>query len=100
LIRELGEELDLRADDDCAVAAKPLARLEYTAWSASARAQTQYTMELFEVELSGAARRKIEADPQNRWIGEAEIAHERADDGRPVSATMQRFLEALRARPS
>ena len=96
LVRELGEELGLRADVDCTAAAEPLARVEYSAWSESARAETQYTMELFAVELTSAARASADEDPRNRWLSGPEIASQRCQDGRPVSATMQRLLNEVR----
>jgi 8-oxo-dGTP pyrophosphatase MutT (NUDIX family) len=94
LIRELGEELGVRAEVDFTMSATPLAHLEYAAWSESARAETQYTMELFEVELIGDAWRTIEANSQNRWIGEAEIASGHCRNGQPVSPTMRRLLSS------
>ena len=49
MIREVGEELNLREDIEFTVAADPLARVEFEAWSESAEVETSYTMELFKV---------------------------------------------------
>src|SRR3712207_3090882 len=53
LIREVGEELGLAEGTDFAVPAEPLAHLEFEAWSESARVETSYVLEVFEVELTG-----------------------------------------------
>src|SRR5262249_26592195 len=52
--REVSEELGLCQGTEFEVAEEPLAHLEYTAWSESARAETGYTAEVFAVELTGA----------------------------------------------
>src|SRR5262245_472085 len=52
VVREVGEELGLSAGTDFHAAAEPLAHLEYTDWSESARQETAYVMELFEVRLA------------------------------------------------
>jgi len=88
LVREVGEELGLQADTDCRVAPEPLAHLEYTAWSASAGAETAYTMELFAVELlTPRAEERVADAAANRWLSEGEIRAGRGADGRPVSPT-------------
>lgn len=95
LIREVTEELQLTVDIDFAVAPEPLAQLEYTAWSHSAGQDTQYTIELFDVELTAAARRKVDADPINRWLTEAEIRDQRTTDDNPVSETVGVMLNQV-----
>jgi 8-oxo-dGTP pyrophosphatase MutT (NUDIX family) len=92
LCRELAEELGLRPDEDARVAGLPFAHLGYTAFSQSANEETAYTMELFEVELTPDALRKVSADTDNAWVGEAEVRGGRADDGRPISRTTRRLL--------
>jgi len=93
LVRELGEELGLREGTDFQMTPEAFARLEYTAWSESAGADTAYTMELFEVKLIGpAAREKVDANPGNRWLSDEEIRSERCDDGKAVSTTMRLLL--------
>jgi 8-oxo-dGTP pyrophosphatase MutT (NUDIX family) len=57
MIREIAEELLLGEGRDFLVADRPLARLEYTAWSQSAGQETRYTIELFQVQLQGDAIR-------------------------------------------
>lgn len=88
VIREMTEELHLIPDEHFTVNSKPLTHLEYAAWSRSAREETQYTIELFEVELTDCARRKVDAEPINRWLSEAEVREKRCSDGRPVSETI------------
>jgi len=94
MVREVAEELQLTQHVDCLVPDEPLAHLEYTAWSESARAETAYTMELFEVELTGeAAVAKLDADPKNRWLTPGEIRSLRCEDGQLVSETMPLLLQ-------
>jgi hypothetical protein len=96
LVREILEELHLGEGADYAVAAGPPRHLEYTAWSEGARAETRYTMELFEVVLADdQARQRVDADPRNRWLGEAEIRSRRCVDGKAVSATMGSLLSEV-----
>ena len=92
LVREVAEELGLCEGTDYA-AIGPLAHLEYTAWSRSAKEETAYTIELFEVQLAGqAAGRKVDSKPSNRWLTEAEISNRRCEDGQKVSETMALLL--------
>jgi 8-oxo-dGTP pyrophosphatase MutT (NUDIX family) len=96
LVREILEELGLREGADYAVAVGPPRRLEYTAWSDSARAETRYTMELFDVELADEqARQRVDADSRNRWLSEDEIRSRRCLDGEAVSATMGLLLSKV-----
>jgi 8-oxo-dGTP pyrophosphatase MutT (NUDIX family) len=53
MIREIAEELLLGEGRDFLVADRPLARLEYIAWSQSAGQETRYSIELLEVQLQG-----------------------------------------------
>jgi hypothetical protein len=75
------------------LAAAPLAHLEYMDDSGSARVETAYTMELFEVRLAGAAvESAVSAGTQNRWLTEKAIADGVAGDGGMVSRTMALLL--------
>jgi hypothetical protein len=56
-------------------------------------------VELFEVALTEEARHKIDAKSENRWVTEAEVRKGLAHDGRPVSPTMKRLLEAMTSGP-
>jgi hypothetical protein len=50
-------------------------------------------MELFEISwIDAAALEKANADPENRWLTEAEIRCGKANDGRPVSVTVSELL--------
>jgi 8-oxo-dGTP pyrophosphatase MutT (NUDIX family) len=98
LVREIGEELGLREREDYSVSTAPPLHVDFTAWSVSARAETRYAMELFDVELTPAAQSRIAADPENRWLAEAEVRAGRSEDGRPISATMVRLLDESRHR--
>ena len=66
---------------------------------ASGQAQAHYVMELFNVELGSGAQSRVEADPANRSLTEAEeVQASQIRDGEPVSATMKRLREAIRER--
>jgi hypothetical protein len=97
LVREIGEELGLAEGVDYRVSAEGPRVLEFTAFSRAAREETSYRMALFGVELTAEAQRSVEACPENRWLGDEEARDGRCRDGRPVSPTMARLLEALRA---
>jgi 8-oxo-dGTP pyrophosphatase MutT (NUDIX family) len=88
LVREALEELGLRDGIDCHVAPNPLAHLDYTAWSNRARAETEYAMELFAVDLDERAEASLRNNPAVRWLSDDEIRLGRCGDGRPVSSTM------------
>ncbi len=88
LVREIYEELGLRDGLDCRVEPVPQAHLAYTAWSNHARAETDYTMELYTVTLEDRAEPILGDNPAVRWLTESEIQYERCRDGRPVSPTM------------
>jgi 8-oxo-dGTP pyrophosphatase MutT (NUDIX family) len=97
LEREVNEELHLHKDVDFVVAGEPLSHVEYTAWSEGAKAQTQYTTELFSLQLNGnAARRRVDENPANRWLTEDEIQSAKCADGAPVSETMRFLLSKLK----
>jgi 8-oxo-dGTP pyrophosphatase MutT (NUDIX family) len=93
VIREVAEELRLAPGEQFTAAAEPLAHLEYTAWSQSAQEETQYTMELFKVELTDSARCGVDAESINCWLSEEEIRKQQTKNGQPVSSTVQLILE-------
>ena len=93
VIREVREELGLCEGADFHAAPEPLAHLEYTAWSESAQQETNYTIELFEVQLvSETARQKVDADKRNRWLAKDELRLQRTAEDMPVSETMALLL--------
>lgn len=85
--REVAEELGLVEGVGFRVADEPAAHLEYVAYSRSARVETRYVAELFDVELLGDAADAVARDPANRWVTTDEITAERCRDGRRVSET-------------
>ena len=94
LIRRVGEELGLEADADFLLGEEPHSHLEYVGWSEGPRAQTAYTMELYEVTLTGDfSLDKIDSDNQNRWLEPGEIKSAATKDGQSVSATMNLLME-------
>jgi len=101
LIREVGEELGLEEVTGFVASAEPLARLEFDALSASAGQMTAYSMEVFEVELTGeSALAKVAANPENRWLTEAEVRSGRCEDGRSVSPTTARIVTTVSSEPA
>jgi 8-oxo-dGTP pyrophosphatase MutT (NUDIX family) len=94
LLREVGEELGLSADDFTA-GDMTLTRMEYTAWSEGALEETEYVLEVFMVELTGAAADRVSADAANAWLTAEEAYSSRATDGRRVSPTLARVLTQL-----
>jgi len=109
LVREIREELGIEQERDYRVASAPLARLEYTAYSRSAKAdtdytlelydvrpRTDYTLELFDVRLAGALEHVgNDSEQAVRWLAEDEIRAGQCRDGRPVSETMLRVLDRI-----
>lgn len=95
LVREMNEELGLTEGSDFTAATVPRAKCEFDDWSDGAKAETRYVMTSFDVELTDASCRSIEADPANRWLSESEIREGRCRDGRPVSRTMRWLLEEI-----
>jgi ADP-ribose pyrophosphatase YjhB (NUDIX family) len=94
VIRETSEELGLAANVDFQVGSNRVKRLEYAACSQSARTDTDYTMELFDVQLlNERARQHADNDPRNRWLTTQEICRLATFDGRPVSVTMGMLLD-------
>jgi 8-oxo-dGTP pyrophosphatase MutT (NUDIX family) len=93
LIREIEEELGLRVPQDVRLDEEPLTRLQFTAWSQRARANTQYEIEAYAARLlSQLAEQVVAANPQNRWLTRDEIAAGRASDGTAVSEMLVRTL--------
>lgn len=93
-VREVLEELPV-APGEVAVPAEPLSRLEYVAFSESARVPTFYVMAVFFVGLAADARPAVDARPENRWVTRAEVRAGRMDDGTRVSPTVELILTKL-----
>lgn len=109
LVREIKEELGIDLGKDFVMADRPVAHLEYTAPSRSASVATDYTIEMFGVQsltdyvvhmfgvrLQDAdATADFQAPHELQWVTEEEIRSRRCRDGRPVSETMERLLNAI-----
>lgn len=94
-VREAGEELPGAGPGGVVVAPVPAAELEYDAFSQSAGVLTHYVIVVFPARLSAPARAAVEADPANRWVTRDEIRSGRANDGMPVSPTVDCILTRL-----
>jgi 8-oxo-dGTP pyrophosphatase MutT (NUDIX family) len=95
LVRELVEELALNEGEDYVVLTpRPLRRFEYTDWSASARQQTRYILELFAVRLAPSVHYERMATRKPLcWLSRAEIEAGHCDgSGDLISDTMKRIL--------
>jgi hypothetical protein len=67
---------------------------EYTAFSKAAGVETRYRVELFQVDfLTHEAVVKVDANPANRWLTEAEIRRQTTIDGKPISAQVETVLQ-------
>src|SRR5262245_52404020 len=99
-IREVAEELDLVECRDFRVADERRNHLRYIHFSERAKVETDYTAELFDVELLEDAARVVEADSDNRWLTESDIRTGRCRDGRAVSPTMLRILSLAGLAPA
>ncbi|HEY7422973.1 MAG TPA: NUDIX domain-containing protein [Gemmataceae bacterium] len=91
-VREVAEELGLVEERDFRIAAQRRSHLRYIHWSERVKADTAYTIELFDVELLSSAAAAVESGANNRWLTESDIRAGRCRDGRAVSATMLRIL--------
>jgi 8-oxo-dGTP pyrophosphatase MutT (NUDIX family) len=89
--REVAEELGLVEGRDFRLAPERRCCLRYIHWSERARADTAYTVELFDAELLSPSAAD-EPDANNRWLTESAIRAGRCRDGRDVSPTMLRIL--------
>lgn len=92
--REVAEELEL--DPAAYTVGDPLARLQYLAPSRSAGELTEYDQHLYPVALSEAARKLIDDGEKRlglRWLSAAEVRRHEAEDGRPVSETVEVLLD-------
>ncbi len=94
-IREIREELALGLEHDFTSQPRPPVHVEFDAFSESTQTGTHCKMDLFEVEpASDEARSQVHQDPSHRWLSAAEIRSGTTGDGRPVTPTMKRLLEA------
>jgi hypothetical protein len=91
VIREIEEELGL-SSLECPVANHAVHHLNYRALSRSGNELTAYTMELFEANPNPGGLEKINRNPSNKWLDEAEIRGLEAYDGRTVSVSMMLIL--------
>ncbi|HKQ88601.1 MAG TPA: NUDIX domain-containing protein [Candidatus Acidoferrales bacterium] len=95
--REIQEELNLYQQNDFIVELLPMSRLAYTAWSASKKCETAYEVELFQTRLlHHEALQRIDLQPANRWLTVEEIHRKLADNGEPVSYTIEFLMEKAR----
>jgi 8-oxo-dGTP pyrophosphatase MutT (NUDIX family) len=101
VIREVGEELGLTLGDDYELGDEAPLRMEFEAFSEGAWELTAYTMEVFRAVLKeDSALPRIAANPDNRWVTEAETLAGRCNDGTRVSPTMTRILMAQSRQPA
>jgi 8-oxo-dGTP pyrophosphatase MutT (NUDIX family) len=106
VVRELEEELGVRRGVDYTLCETPMARAQYTAWSASAGAETEYTMEFFSLTPEGSrlplvvqgpsrvGREASDSEEPLRWVTAAEIRAARTGDGEPISKTLASLFDA------
>lgn len=93
LDRQVSQGFDLRVGKDYIVSRGPRAHLQFTAISESTEEETQYVLELFDVQLFGKeAPEKIGSDSRNRWVTEEEILSGKTRDGEPISRLMTQLL--------
>jgi hypothetical protein len=90
--RDVAEELGLVEGRDFRIAPERRCQLRYIHWSERARANTAYTVELFDSELLSPSVASVEADANNRWLIESDIRTGHCRDGKAVSPTMPRIL--------
>ena len=96
MVRELNEELGLTDGQDCRVPLEPRCHLEYVAWSQSAKQETVYVVELFEVELTHCETLPgTGQDRENRWLTEDEIIAGQTADRKPVTPTTHLILSKV-----
>lgn len=96
VVREIAEELGLAAGEDIAVAAEPLARIEFTAWSVPLGEWTAYDMTAFAATIANpAALARVGENAENRWLSAAELTAGRTDDDRAVSEVATRLAAAI-----
>jgi len=91
LIREVQEELGLKADD-FTVDTDAVYRLQYEAVSLSAGCDTSYHQEFFRVAIKPSPLSRVEQRRENVWLTELEILRLEAFDSRQISVTMLSLL--------
>jgi 8-oxo-dGTP pyrophosphatase MutT (NUDIX family) len=98
LTRELVEELALNAGEDYVVLdPSPLRRFEYTDWSASARQQTRYILEVYAVRLLPHVHyERLATRKPLCWVSKTEVESRHCNGGGDaVSEAMKRILTEL-----
>lgn len=98
LVREVQEELGLNEGAHYHVGNKPLARLQFEAWSERAREQTSYAFEVFGLEFvapESEVLRLINLNSANRWLSRREIDAQETFEGKPISETVSRCIHAV-----
>ena len=92
-IREVVEELELVPGQDFRIATTPVGeRMEYIAFSAAAKTDTQYRIELYRAWLTPQADLRVASHPENRWIRESRIMTGCTEDGRPIADQVRRSI--------
>lgn len=96
VVREIAEELGLVDGRDVSVGEKPLAHIEFTAWSRPLGEWTAYDMTAFAAAIRHpAAFERIEENHDNRWISAEEMRRGETADSRVVSEVATRFAAPL-----
>jgi hypothetical protein len=93
-LREIEEELALLRNVDFTIAAEPLVpRIEFTAFSKSAKQDSAYRIELFSTQLKQTPNvAAIGANTENRWLQAADIFRGSTSDGRAVAELTLKVL--------
>jgi 8-oxo-dGTP pyrophosphatase MutT (NUDIX family) len=98
VVREMVEELGIDASQ-FDVEPDPLARIEFEAFSVPAQETTVYQMAAFRADIcTEAAWRRIDENPENRWLRAADLAAGATADGHRVSEVAVRFCAAIHPR--
>ena len=94
LLRSVSEDLGLEPEAEFSISDEPQSHLEYVGYAEGPLSETAYTMELYEVALTGDfSLDKVDNDEENRWLEPGEIQTSTTNDGKPVSATMNLFMQ-------
>ena len=94
LLREIEEEIGLN-EPDVAASEHATTELSYAAFSKRAKAETQYTLLLFDVDIAVATTARLVAEDERlRWVSLSEIHAEKTQDGKGISDVVKRFYDA------